>query len=81
MPKLIKSPEDEYKRNLILRIRYECDLRGIDIEQQRNIAQMSQTTYDKRRHNPGLFTVDQLLRFSNRLKIPIWELLNPGGMK
>ena len=81
MPKLIKNPEDKKKNLLITRIDYECNLRGIEIEQKRAIAQMSQTTFDKRRHDPGKFTINEILRFCDRLKIPIWELLKPDGVK
>lgn len=77
MPKIIPKPKDKYKRLLISRLEYECNVRDITIEHQRVIARKSQGSYDARRKDPGKFTVDELLRFSEKLKIPIWELMKP----
>lgn len=76
MPKRIELPEDKYKRTVLARIEYECNVRGISQEQQRLIAQMSKTTFCKRRKDPGLFRLDDLIRFSKKLKIPVSVLLS-----
>ena len=84
MPKLIPKPKDKYKRFIISRLEYECNMRDISIEHQRVIARKSQAPYDERRKDPGKFTIDELLRFCEKLKIPLWELLKPdyiGGEK
>ncbi len=79
MPKKITRPKDKYKHFVIERIEHECDLRGISNEHQRLIAMKSQSAYDIRRKDPGKFTFDELLRFSRKLRIPIWELLKPDS--
>ncbi len=81
MPKRIARPKDKYKRFIISRLEYECDVRGITIEHQRAIARKTQAPYDERRKDPGKFTLDELLRFANKLKIPLWELLKPDYIK
>lgn len=75
MPKIIAKPEDKFKRFLISNIEYQCSIRGISREEQSVIARCSHTTYNTRRKDPGKFTVDELLNFAKKLKIPIWELL------
>lgn len=74
MPRTITKPEDKVKRLLISNIEYECSLRDISRKRQCLIAQCSQPTYDKKRKDPGNFTVDELLRFANKFNIPIEKL-------
>ena len=74
MPKLIAKPDDKLKRLLITNIEYECSIRDINKKRQLLIAQCSQPTYDKKIKDPGKFTVEELLRFANKFKIPIEKL-------
>lgn len=74
MPKLLKPPDDKVKKLLISNIEYECSIRGISRERQRLITQCSQPTYNKKRKDPGNFTVDELLRFANKFNIKIESL-------
>lgn len=74
MPKLIAKPDDKLKRVLITNIEYECSIRDINTKRQLLIAQCSQPTYDKKKKDPGKFTVEELLRFANKFQIPIEKL-------
>lgn len=75
MPKILPLPKDKFKRFVISNIDHQCNLRGISREEQRIVTQCSTTTYNRRRKNPGEFTLDELSRIANKLKIPVWELL------
>lgn len=79
MPKMIAKPEDKIKRLLISNIEYECSIRGISRERQRLITQCSQPTYNKKRKDPGNFTVDELLRFAKKFNIPVEKLFMEKG--
>ena len=74
MPKLITKSEDKVKRLLISNLEYECSIRGIDLKRQTIIAQCTLPTYNKKRKDPGNFTVNELLRFANKLNIKIETL-------
>lgn len=74
MSKVMPKPKDKYKRFLISNIEYQCSLRGIDTCQQRIIARCSKSTYDRRRKDPGCFTVDELIRLSHKIGVPLWKL-------
>lgn len=77
MPKRLSLPDDKYKRNLVARIEYHCTIRGITREHQRIIVRCSPATMCRRLSDPGTFTLDELIRLANELKIPVWELLKP----
>lgn len=74
MPKVLKPPEDKEKKILLANIDYECYLRGINKERQRLITQCSTPTLNKKRKDPGFFTVDELLRFARKFNIKIETL-------
>ncbi len=75
MPKIIPKQEDRYKRFVISNIEYQCNIRGISQEAQMIVSRCSKSAYYQRRKDPGKFTLDQLIRLSNKLKIPLWKLL------
>lgn len=81
MPKVLKPPDDKKKKLLLSNIEYECSVRGINRERQRLIAQCSLPTYNKKRKDPGNFTVDELLRFAAKLNIPIEALFMERTIK
>lgn len=74
MPKTIAKPKDKRKALLLANIDYECEIRGIKREQRRLIVQCSQPTYDKKRKDPGQFTVDELYRLADKFKISVEDL-------
>lgn len=74
LPRVLKLPEDKVKKLLISNIEYECSIRDISRERQRLITQCSQPTYDKKRKDPGEFTVNELLRFAKKFNVPIESL-------
>ena len=78
MPKKIERPKDKYKHFVISKIEYECDKRDIDNKHQQIIARASESKYNRKRRDPGKFTLDELTWFADGLKIPVWELLNPN---
>jgi hypothetical protein len=77
MPKRIQAPKDKYKRELIARINYNCDIRGITREHLQIYVRCSRATLCRRISDPGTFTLDELIRLADKLNIPIWELLKP----
>lgn len=81
MPKTIAKPEDKTKRLLISNIEYECSVRDINRKRQRIIAQCSQPTYDKKRKDPGEFTVNELLRFAKKFNMLIEDLFKERVVK
>ena len=78
MPRIGRDSNEKYKRLLIAKINYYCDVRGVTKEHQRVIVRCSTSTLCRRFKNPGTFTLDELIRLANKLNIPIWELLKPN---
>ena len=74
MPKLIPKPTDKLKRLVLANLDYECSLRGISKEEMRLITRCSEPTYNKKRKDPGEFTLNELMRFADKLKIPVADL-------
>ncbi len=75
MPKVLPRPEDKFKNFLLANIEYQYKLRGISQEEQRLVARCSKSTYRLIRLDPGKFTLEQLIRISKKLNIPLWKLL------
>lgn len=81
MPKRIQKPNDKLKCLIISNIEYECSLRGIEQKEQHIIARCSEPTFNKKRKDPGKFTINDLIRFASRLKIPLIDLLQEREVK
>ncbi len=75
MPKLITPPEDKLKKSVLANIEYQCKLRDISTEEQRIIARCSLPTYNRKRKDPGKFTLDELIRLATKFKMSVSELL------
>lgn len=75
MPKLLQKTEDKFKRIVLANIEYQCEIKGISREEQRVLLRCSQPTFNRKRKDPGNFTLNELMRLASRLKISVSKLL------
>lgn len=73
--KPLPKPKEKEKRQILANLEYECTTRGIDDERLRVVLMCSPATLRSRRKNPGEFSIDELLRIQNKLKIPISRII------
>ena len=75
MPKLRPSPTDRRNRALIAAIRYGAEQAGVDPEELALAARISRATYYSRLRRPEEFRLCELRRISEKLHIPLDQLI------
>lgn len=77
MPRVRKNPDDELKKVISTNINYEADKMGLDKETKEITFHLRDGTLNNKMKDPGKFKVDELMRFSKKVNVPIGELFYP----
>lgn len=76
MPKVRAYANDMSDRTIIAKIRYGMEMAGISSQELALAARIDRATLYNRYNNPGSFRLKELRQISDKLRIPLNELIS-----
>ena len=75
MPRLAKTPRDEFMTNIAANIKYHQTMIGAKSKVLSQVSGKALSTYNERMQNPEHFTIGEIYNLAKFMRVPVKDLI------